>query len=163
MRLKSRWVPRFDTSRRRFFPALAIFSMIGAPDLHAQGLVKVLFPYSVVNYSSLPWMIAKDAGLFRKRELDVDLVFMGSSSLIVQSMLSGSVPVVGVAGPGDNLQYRERRPRHYGRNLPPLTIALMVKPTIKKPEDLRRGKDRGSPLGSRCALRDSHDSRSPWR
>ena len=85
-------------------------------------------------------MIAKDAGLFRKHELDVDLVFMGSSSLIVQSMLSGSVPVVGVAGPGDNLQYRERRPRHYGRNLPPLTIALMVKPTIEKPEDLRREK-----------------------
>src|SRR5262245_57724202 len=96
---RSGWLPRFGASQRRFFFALAIFLMIGAPDLQAQGLVKVLFPYSVVNYSSLPWMIAKDTGLFRKNELDVDLVFMGSSSLIIQSMLSGSVRVAGVAGP----------------------------------------------------------------
>src|SRR5262245_47829675 len=85
--------------QRRLFSALTIFFMIGVPHVYAQGLVKVPFPYSVVNYSSLPWMIAKDEGLFRKYDLEVDLVFMGSSSLIVQSMLSGSVPVAGVAGP----------------------------------------------------------------
>ena len=106
--------------------------------------MKVLFPYSVVNYSSLPWMIAKDAGLFRKQDLDVDLVFMGSSALIIQSMLSGAVPLAGVAGPavissavggGDVVTIA---------NLAPLTIALMVKPTIEKPEDLR-GKKIGVP------------------
>src|SRR2546428_11998250 len=92
------WVRTIKVDRRQIFSALAVFLMIGATNLHAQGLVKVLFPYSVVNYSSLPWMIAKDAGLFQKQELDVDLVFMGSSSLIVQSMLSGAVPVAGLAG-----------------------------------------------------------------
>src|SRR5437016_6025702 len=97
--LRSGWLPGFDVSRRRFFTVLAIFLAIGVAHLHAQGPVKVLFPYSVVNYSSLPWMIAKDAGLFRKHGLDVDLVFMGSSALIVQSMVSGAVPVAGVAGP----------------------------------------------------------------
>ena len=97
--LRSGWLPRFDVSRRRFFTTLAIFLTTGVVHLHAQGPVKVLFPYSVVNYSSLPWMIAKDAGLFRKHGLDVDLVFMGSSALIVQSMVSGAVPVAGVAGP----------------------------------------------------------------
>jgi NitT/TauT family transport system substrate-binding protein len=98
----------------------------------------------VVNYSSLPWMIAKDAGLFRKQDLDVDLVFMGSSALIIQSMLSGAVPVAGVAGPavissavggGDVVTVA---------NLAPLTIALMVKPSIEKPEDLK-GKKIGVP------------------
>src|SRR5437870_13478407 len=93
--LESRWAPRFDVNRRRFLTALAIFLTTGAAHLHAQGPVKVLFPYSVVNYSSLPWMIAKEAGLFRKHGLDVDLVFMGSSALIVQSMISGTVPVAG--------------------------------------------------------------------
>ena len=39
-----------------------------SPICTLKALVKVLFPYSVVNYSSLPWMIAKDAGLFRKHE-----------------------------------------------------------------------------------------------
>src|SRR5438132_3888165 len=92
-------VRTIKVDRSRLFSALAVFLMIGATNLHAQGPVKVLFPYSVVNYSSLPWMIAKDAGLFRKHGLDVDLVFMGSSALIVQSMVSGAVPVAGVAGP----------------------------------------------------------------
>jgi NitT/TauT family transport system substrate-binding protein len=142
--LKYCWVPRFDASRRRFFSALAIFLMISAPNLHAQGLVKVLFPYSVVNYSSLPWMIAKDAGLFRKHELDVDLVFMGSSALILQSMLAGSVPVAGVAGPAVISSVVSGGDVVTVANLAPLTIALMVKPGIEKPEDLR-GKKIGVP------------------
>src|SRR2546422_8567169 len=96
---KYSWIRTIKVGRRGIFSCWAVFLMIGATNLHAQGLVKVLFPYSVVNYSSLPWMIAKDAGLFRKHGLDVDLVFMGSSALIVQSMISGAVPVAGVAGP----------------------------------------------------------------
>ena len=142
--LKYCWVPKFGVSRRRFFSALGIFLITSAPDLYAQGLVKVLFPYSVVNYSSLPWMIAKDAGLFRKHELDVDLVFMGSSALILQSMLAGSVPVAGVAGPAVISSVVSGGDVVTVANLAPLTIALMVKPVIEKPEDLR-GKKIGVP------------------
>jgi len=136
--------PEFAASRKGFLFASAIFLMIGISDGFAQKPQKILFPYSVVNYSSLPWMIAKDAGLFRKQDLDVDLVFMGSSALIIQSMLSGAVPVAGVAGPavissavggGDVVTVA---------NLAPLTIALMVKPSIEKPEDLK-GKKIGVP------------------
>ena len=89
-------------------------------------------------------MIAKDEGLFRKYELDVDLVFMGSSSLIVQSMLSGSVPVAGVAGPAVISSVVSGGDVVTVANLAPLTIALMVKPTIEKPEDLS-GKKIGVP------------------
>ena len=142
--LKYRSLARFGASRRRFFSALGIFLITSAPDLYAQGLVKVLFPYSVVNYSSLPWMIAKDAGLFRKHDLDVDLVFMGSSALILQSMLAGSVPVAGVAGPAVISSVVSGGDVVTVANLAPLTIALMVKPAIEKPEDLR-GKKIGVP------------------
>jgi NitT/TauT family transport system substrate-binding protein len=142
--LRSGWLPRFDVSRRRFFTTLAIFLTTGVVHLHAQGPVKVLFPYSVVNYSSLPWMIAKDAGLFRKHGLDVDLVFMGSSALIVQSMVSGAVPVAGVAGPAVISSVVSGGDVVTVANLAPLTIALMVKPAIEKPEDLR-GKKIGVP------------------
>jgi len=141
---KSHWASRFNPSWRRFFSTLAIFLMTAAPNLHAQGVVKVLFPYSVVNYSSLPWMIAKDAGLFRKHDLDVDLVFMGSSSLILQSMISGAVPVAGVAGPAVISSVVNGGDVVTIANLAPLTIALMVKPTIEKPEDLK-GKKIGVP------------------
>jgi NitT/TauT family transport system substrate-binding protein len=143
-RSKSHRVSEFHTSRRGFFVALAVFLITGPPKLHAQELVKVLFPYSVVNYSSLPWMIAKDAGLFRKHNLDVDLVFMGSSSLILQSMISGSVPVAGVAGPAVISSVVSGGDVATVANLAPLTIALMVKPTIERPEDLK-GKKIGVP------------------
>jgi NitT/TauT family transport system substrate-binding protein len=142
--LKYRWVRTIKVGRMRLFSAPVIFFMMGVPHLHAQGLVKVPFPYSVVNYSSLPWMIAKDSGLFQKHELDVDLVFMGSSSLIVQSMLSGAVPVAGVAGPAVISSVVSGGDVVTVANLAPLTIALMVKPTIEKPEDLR-GKKIGVP------------------
>jgi NitT/TauT family transport system substrate-binding protein len=129
---------------RRFIFVLAIFLLIGPAGLHAQGLQKILFPYSVVNYSSLPWMLAKDAGLFRRHDLDVELVFMGSSALILQSMLSGSVPVAGVAGPAVISSVVSGGDVVTVANLAPLTIALMVKPSIEKPEDLR-GKKIGVP------------------
>jgi NitT/TauT family transport system substrate-binding protein len=138
------WMPTLGAGRRRFFSTLAAFLMIGLTDLHAQGLPKILFPYSVVNYSSLPWMIAKDAGLFRKHDLDVDLIFMGSSALIIQSMLSGAVPVAGVAGPAVISSVVSGGDVVTVTNLAPLTIALMVKPAIEKPEDLR-GKKIGVP------------------
>ena len=118
--------------------------MGGASTLHAQAPQKILFPYSVVNYSSLPWMIAKDAGIFRKYDMDVDLVFMGSSNLIIQSMLSGAVPVAGVAGPAVISSVASGGDVVTVANMAPLTIALMVKPSIEKPEDLR-GKKIGVP------------------
>ena len=89
-------------------------------------------------------MIAKDAGIFRKYDLDVDLVFMGSSALIIQSMLSGAVPVSGVAGPVIISSVASGGDVVTVANLAPLTIALMVKPSIEKPEDLR-GKKIGVP------------------
>jgi NitT/TauT family transport system substrate-binding protein len=128
---------------RRFLP-LALLLIIGGADLYAQAPQKILFPYSVVNYSSLPWMIAKDAGIFRKYDLDVDLVFMGSSALIIQSMLSGAVPVAGVAGPAVISSVASGGDVVTVANMAPLTIALMVKPSIEKPEDLR-GKKIGVP------------------
>ena len=123
---------------------LPVVLFFGAPKLYAQAPAKILFPYSVVNYSSLPWMLAKDGGLFRKQDLDVELVFMGSSALILQSMLSGSVPVAGVAGPAVISSVVSGGDVVTVANLAPLTIALMVKPSIEKPEDLH-GKKIGVP------------------
>jgi NitT/TauT family transport system substrate-binding protein len=141
---KFRRVARFAASRKRSFFAVAIFLLTGVADVHAQAPLKILFPYSVVNYSSLPWMIAKDAGLFRKYELEVDLLFMGSSALIIQSMLSGAVPVAGVAGPAVISSVVSGGDVVTVANLAPLTIALMVNPAIEKPDDLR-GKKIGVP------------------
>lgn len=82
----------------RFVIVFVAFLALGG-ELRAQALIKVPFPYSPINTSALPFMMAKDLKLFEKHGLDVDLIFMGASSLIIQSMLSGAANVAGFGGP----------------------------------------------------------------
>lgn len=65
----------------------------------AQELTKLPFPYGPLGLNSLPWVIAKEAKLFEKNGLDVDMIYVGASAVIVQSMLSGSSNIAGFAGP----------------------------------------------------------------
>ena len=65
----------------------------------AQELTKVPFPYGPLGLNSLPWIVAKDARLFQKHSLDVDMVYVGASAVMVQSMLSGSANLAGFGGP----------------------------------------------------------------
>jgi ABC-type nitrate/sulfonate/bicarbonate transport system substrate-binding protein len=65
----------------------------------AAPLEKIRFPYSPIGLESLPWWVAKDAHSFEKYGLDVDMLFEGASSAIIQDMLSGQANLAGVAGP----------------------------------------------------------------
>jgi ABC-type nitrate/sulfonate/bicarbonate transport system substrate-binding protein len=65
----------------------------------AAALDKIKFPYSPISYHSLPWLVAYEAKLFEKHGLEVDPVFAGASSLIVQAMLAGEADLAGMAGP----------------------------------------------------------------
>jgi ABC-type nitrate/sulfonate/bicarbonate transport system substrate-binding protein len=65
----------------------------------ATALDKIKFPYSPISYHSLPFLVAYEARLYEKHGLEVDPVFAGASSLIVQSMLAGEADLAGMAGP----------------------------------------------------------------
>ena len=60
---------------------------------------KVKFPYSPVGWESLAWYAAKDARLYDKYGLDVELFFQGASSELIQSMLAGEANLAGIGGP----------------------------------------------------------------
>jgi NitT/TauT family transport system substrate-binding protein len=60
---------------------------------------KIKFPYSPMSWNSLPWWMAKEAGHFERNGLDVDLLYEGASSVIVQAMLAGESNFGGLAGP----------------------------------------------------------------
>src|SRR5437899_2227248 len=79
--------------------ALALLSMSPMSVQSAGALDKVKFPYSPISYHSLPFLVAYEAKLFEKHGLEVDPVFAGASSLIVQSMLAGEADLAGMAGP----------------------------------------------------------------
>ena len=115
---------------------LAILWLLLLPKLTlSQELTKIAFPYGPLGLNSMPWVIAKEARLFEKNGLDVDMVYVGASAVIVQSMLSGSSNVAGFGGPavvtnvlrgGDIIQVAAMAPY--------FTQSLFVRPEIR---DLR--------------------------
>src|ERR1700752_676120 len=65
----------------------------------AQELTKVPFPYGPLGLNSIPFIVAKEARLFEKHGLAVDMVYVGASAVMVQSMLSGAANFAGFGGP----------------------------------------------------------------
>ena len=119
------------------------------PALWAQPLKKVPFPFSPIGINALPWFVAKDARIFEKHGIDFDPVFIGASSALFNAMLSGAADLAGSGGPavianilrgGDII--------HITAMVPRFTQSIMVKPEIKKPEDMSGRKMGVSRLGT---------------
>jgi NitT/TauT family transport system substrate-binding protein len=85
--------------RRVVVSLLLSSAMFGLSASRAATLEKFKFPYSPLSWNSLPWWMAKEAGHFENQGLDVDLLFEGASSVIVQDMLAGEANFAGLAGP----------------------------------------------------------------
>ena len=82
--------------------ALGLITLVSAAFFSAEpaaALDKIKFPYSPISYHSLPFLVAYEAKLFERHGLEVDPIFAGASSLIVQSMLAGEADLAGMAGP----------------------------------------------------------------
>jgi ABC-type nitrate/sulfonate/bicarbonate transport system substrate-binding protein len=96
--------PRGSMQRILFLPRsvtrIICFLLLLTPGLaRSEESTKVPFPYGPLGLNSLPWVVAKETRLFEKNALDVDMVYVGASAVIVQSMLSGSANVAGFGGP----------------------------------------------------------------
>ena len=65
----------------------------------ADGLQKLRVAYAAVTAAfSIPW-IAKEAGIFQRHGLDVELVYIASGSRAVQTLVGGSIDVAAIGGP----------------------------------------------------------------
>src|SRR5438552_12022518 len=115
---------------------LVLFLWSGAT-LQAQTPKKVPFPFSPIGINSLPWFVAQEARIPEKHGIDFAPVFIGSSAVMFQSMLSGAANFAGSGGPsvisnvlrgGDIIQITAMVPR--------FTQSVMLKPEIRKPEDM---------------------------
>jgi ABC-type nitrate/sulfonate/bicarbonate transport system substrate-binding protein len=148
--------PDFPSSKLSFgaILKLSIFILIAtiflpSSSVRAQALKKVPFPFSPIGLNCLPWFVAKDARLSEKYGIDLDPIFVGASSALFQSMLSGAADMSGSGGPaiianilsgGDII--------HVTAMVPRFTQSVMVKPEIKKPEDMSGKKIGVSRLGT---------------
>lgn len=60
---------------------------------------KLRVAYAAITAAfSIPW-IAKDAGIFQRHGLDVELVYIASGSRAVQTLVGGSIDVAAIGGP----------------------------------------------------------------
>src|SRR4029450_11289002 len=89
---------RCKTLRNIVFVVCLILLVFGPSSLPAQTMKKVPLPFSPIGINCLPWFIAKEARIYEKHGIDVDPVFIGASSALIQSMLSGAADMAGSGG-----------------------------------------------------------------
>src|SRR5919108_3371053 len=144
----SSWLFLRGAAKFAFLILIATF-VLPTASLWAQVLKKLPFPFSPIGINCLPWFVAKDARIFEKHGIDFDPVFIGASSALFNAMLSGAADLAGSGGPaiisnvlqGGNII-------HVTAMVPRFTQSIMVKPEIKKPEDMSGKKIGVSRLGT---------------
>jgi NitT/TauT family transport system substrate-binding protein len=65
----------------------------------AEKLTRITVAYSAISYDQLPAWIAKEAGLFTKNGLDVQLVYFTGGTTAAMALVSGDVAISQNAGP----------------------------------------------------------------
>ncbi|MBM4259880.1 MAG: ABC transporter substrate-binding protein [Deltaproteobacteria bacterium] len=140
-----------SAKQRRTFAAVSavLFFIIAPTSVWGQALKKVPFPFSPIGVNCLPWFVAKEAKIAEKYGIDFDPVFIGASSALFQSMLSGAADFSGSGGPAviSNV-LRGGDIIHITSMVPRFTQSIMVKPEIKRPEDMAGRKIGVSRLGT---------------
>src|ERR1043165_7057406 len=71
------------------------FVLVGGASAQTRSL-KVAYS-SIGVGQSLVW-VTKEAGLFKENGLDVQLIFVGSSSIVTQAVIAGDVPIAIMSG-----------------------------------------------------------------
>ena len=86
-----------NRNRIRLAAFLAVFVIFAyRADLSAQEKLKIA--YSSADASNAVWFTALDAGMYRKHSLDVELIFIQSSTMSVSTVVSGDIDVANASG-----------------------------------------------------------------
>jgi ABC-type nitrate/sulfonate/bicarbonate transport system substrate-binding protein len=119
----------------------AIYFLLLAPALtHAASAPdKLVGIHSArVMSQSLPWM-AQEAGLFKKHNIDFNLVFISSSSIVTAALLGGDAEMTLTGGIGNVIAYVRGSTDvvFVGGVKNVMTQSLVAGGALKKPEDLK--------------------------
>jgi ABC-type nitrate/sulfonate/bicarbonate transport system substrate-binding protein len=114
--------------------AAAWFTCCAVPSA-AQSL-KVPFAALSPNYA--PLWVAADTGLFKKYNLDVQLIYISSGSVIVPAILSGQVDIANMSSaPALTAWARGAELKAVGVTSNRLLHVIMTRSAIRKPEELK--------------------------
>jgi NitT/TauT family transport system substrate-binding protein len=105
--------------------------------------------YSAISGDALPAWVAKDAGIFEKNGLDVQLVFFSGGTTAVMALISADTPIAQLAGAAViNSVIAGSDAALIVGGVTSLNYYLMARPDIKTPEQLKGGSVAISRFGS---------------
>ena len=115
-----------------------LFFLIGVWPLAAQAQEKIKLAYSSTDTMNHFWTIAQDAGFYKKYGLDVDLVYIGSTTIGIAAIVAQEIQVGNAAGSGvANAAVRGADTVSVGCVTNVLAYELVVLDSIKSAEDLK--------------------------
>ena len=105
--------------------------------------------YSAISADQLPAWVAKEAGIFSRNGLNVDLIFFTGGTTSILALVSGDVPITQVSGPGlINSVLAGSDAVFIAAGMTSLNYVLMGKPGLKTAEQLKGGTVAISRFGS---------------
>jgi len=125
-------------SVRRLVVTACILLIANAPANAAEGLQKLRVAYAAITAAfSLPW-VAKEAGIFQKHGLDVELVYIAAGSRAVQTLVGGSIDVACIGGPaGVDAKLAGADTVYVGIPVNKVLVFTVAAPQIQRIEDMR--------------------------
>jgi NitT/TauT family transport system substrate-binding protein len=94
--------------------------------------------YSAISGAMSSLWVAQEGGYFKREGLDVELLYIGGGSLLIQSMLSGDVPFAyGPSVPVINASLRGADLVLIGNTGNSLVFSIMSRPDTKQPASLK--------------------------
>ena len=113
-----------------------LFALLLADWAQAQDKIKIA--YSSTDTLNQIWTITQDAGFFKKNGLDVELVYIGSTTVAATAIVAQDIQVGNVAGSGvANAAIRGADMVSVGCTINVLAYELVVLDSVKSAEDLK--------------------------
>jgi NitT/TauT family transport system substrate-binding protein len=112
--------------------------LTATPGHSAETLQKLRVAYAAITAAfAIPWL-AKEAGIFQRHGLDVELVYIASGSRAVQTLVGGSVDVAAFGGPaGIDAQLAGADTVYVGIPVNRVIVFTVAAPQIQRVEELR--------------------------
>ena len=105
---------------------------------HSASAERIRIAYSAISGVQLPLWIAQEKGLFKRQGLDVDFLYIGGGSVVVQAMLGGEVQLARASAPGIvQASLHGADLVMIANTVNTLVYSVMTRPDVKGPEDLR--------------------------
>lgn len=113
-----------------------VLTVIATADAQSQDKIKIA--YSSTDTLNQIWTIAQDAGFYKKNGLDVDLVYIGSTTVAIAAIVAQDIQVGNAAGSGvANAVVRGADTVSVGCTINVLAYELVVLDSVKSAEDLK--------------------------